>query len=80
MAASVVETAAVSRNGIKTLLTNDVSTLFINGKQTLVNRARKLSNYPLQILLAKILCKFVSFGVGCINQSVSIRSIIAHSI
>ena len=40
------DTASINPNGTKTLLANGVSTFFINGKTTLVNGARKLSNPP----------------------------------
>ena len=46
MAASVDDAAAVYPNGIKTILANDVSTFFINGKEVIINGLRKLENHP----------------------------------
>ena len=46
MAASVAETAAVNPKGTKMLLVNGVSTFFMNGKPTDINRSRKLRNTP----------------------------------
>ena len=46
IAASVADVASVKPNGTKPLLANNVSTFFVNGKATLVNGARKLSNPP----------------------------------
>ena len=40
IAASVADTAAAYPNGIKKLLADDVSTLFINGKPTFINGPR----------------------------------------
>ena len=47
---SVADTAAVNPNSAKILLANCVSTFFINGEGTFVNRAIKLSNLPSRIL------------------------------
>ena len=43
ISASAVDAASVNSNSIKTLLANDVSTFFINGKPTFVNGLRNLS-------------------------------------
>ena len=46
MAVSVADAAAVNHNGIRTLLANDESTFFINGKPNLTNGVRGLCNHP----------------------------------
>ena len=46
MAASIAEAAAVNPKGTKTLLTNGMSTVFINGKPNDINGLRKLENLP----------------------------------
>ena len=42
IAASVGDTATVNYNGIKTLLANQSSTFFINGKLAVINDLRKI--------------------------------------
>ena len=44
---SVTDTAAVSCNGIKTILANDVSTFFTNGKAVVINGRMKLKKSSL---------------------------------
>ena len=51
MAASVDDAGAVCPNGIKTILANDVSTFFINGKEVIINGPRKLENHPSWLLI-----------------------------
>ena len=46
MTASLINAAAVNPKGTKTLLANDISTLFINGNPVLIDGPRKLSNPP----------------------------------
>ena len=46
IAASVINAAAVNPKGTKTLLANDIGTLFINGNPVLTDGPRKLSNPP----------------------------------
>ena len=46
MAASVADAVAVNPSTIKMRLTNDLGTVFVNGKPTFINRPRKLLRNP----------------------------------
>ena len=52
--------AAVNSKGNKSLLANDVNTLFINGKATLVNGERKLSSHLLWLYFLIVLFNIIS--------------------
>ena len=80
---SVADTAAVNPNGAKILSANCVSTFFINGEGTFVNRAIKLSNTPSQILFVPAIPfnkstlfskDLITFGIYYISLFVSVIS------
>ena len=47
----MTDTAAANPNGIKILLANGVSTVFINGKPAVINDLRKLRNPPSRLVI-----------------------------
>ena len=47
IAESVANVVAVDPNGIKIVLVNGISTVFVNGKPVFINGLRQLSNPPL---------------------------------